>query len=62
MDGTLQGRLTGHGCSQRDEEHYNSSSIHASITNDAVIYKMLALMLMANWEIWVIDMNIAFLH
>ena len=43
-DGALQGMLTVHGCSQNDGEHYESSSIHAPITNDAMIHIMLMLM------------------
>ena len=31
MDGTVWGRFTAHGCSQKDGEHYDSSLIHAPI-------------------------------
>ena len=34
MDGTLEGMLAAHGCSQKYGEHYGSYSIHASVTND----------------------------
>ena len=49
-DGTLQGRLIAYGCSQKVGEHYDSSSIHAPITNDEKICTMLTLILMAYWE------------
>ena len=47
-DGTLQCRLIAHGCSQKDKELYDSSSIHGPITKGAMIYIMLMLILMAN--------------
>ena len=33
----LQGRLTAHGCSQKDGKYHDSSSIHAHVKNDAMI-------------------------
>ena len=61
-DGTLQGRLTAHGCSQNDEEHYNSYLIDAPVKNDWAICIMLAFMLMANEETYAIDVSGAFMH
>ena len=48
------------GCSQKDGDHYNSSSIYAPIINDAMIQIML--MLMTNWETRAIDVKIACQH
>ena len=43
-------------------QHYDSSSIHVSVTNTTFIRVILVLMLMANWTANVVDVKGAFLH
>ena len=62
VDWTLWGKLTVHGCSQTGREHYNSSLLHAPITNDGTICIMLTLMLMTDLETWVIEVKGSLLH
>ena len=44
------------------ENTYDSSSISSPVTSDVTIRIVLALMLMANWQAWVVDVEGAFLH
>ena len=50
------------GMQSEDREHYNSSFIHFTVTNDATISIKLALAIMANRKTWLIYGKVAFLH
>ena len=62
VNGTFQVMLTAHTCSQKDEEHYDSSLIDASITIEVTTCIILTLMLMANWKTQIINVKGTFLY
>ena len=47
---------------QVDGDHYDSASISSPVTNDVSIRVMLALMLMAGYKAYIVDVQGAFLH
>eukprot|EP00957_Ditylum_brightwellii_P084318 6411232-Ditylum_brightwellii.AAC.1 len=59
---TYQARLNAHRYEQRDQEHYDGSSIVAPAANDMDIRIVLVLMLMAGWCGHIIDVKDTFLH
>ena len=61
-DGTLQHRFTAHGCIQKDGTHYNSSLVYDPVKNDTMISITLMLMLKADGETQVMDVESFFLH
>ena len=61
-NGTLRGRLNAHGFKQRDREHYDSTKIHAPVTNAITVRIILTMMVMAGWIATVVDVKGAFLH
>ena len=61
-NGTHRARINGRGFKQIPGQHYDSSSIHAPVTNATSIRVILVLMLMANWTANVVDVKGAFLH
>ena len=56
-NGTLRGRLNARGFKQVDGQHYDSSSIHAPVTNAVTIRVVLVLMVMAGWVANVVDVK-----
>ena len=60
--GTLKGRMTANGCSQKSREQYISSLIHALITNGMMICMIFMLMFMVNWETYIINVKDALLY
>ena len=61
-NGTLRGRLNARGYKQIAVQHYDSSSIHAPVTNATSIRVIMVLMIMAGWVANVVDVKGAFLH
>ena len=61
-NGTLCRRLNARGFKQKEGQHYNGSSIHAPVTNPAIIRIIVTLMLMAGMVSAVVDVKGAFLH
>jgi len=62
-NGTLRGRLVVRGFKQVEGMHYDSSDIHAPVTNAVTIRIVFTLFLMAgNWIFNVVDVEGAFLH
>ena len=61
-NGTHRAKVNGSGFKQIPGQHYDSSSIHAPVTNATSIRVILVLMLMANWTANVVDVKGAFLH
>ena len=61
-NGDRRGRLNARGFKQEDEIHYDSTSIHAPVTNAVTVRIVLTLMLMAGWMAQVVDVEGAFLH
>ena len=60
--GTLWGRFTAHGCSQKNGEHFDSYSINPLVTNDETIHTILTLTLMAYWKPQVNDVKGTFIR
>ena len=58
-NGTFRARLNARGYEQVEGEHYN---IEAPVTSDVTIRIVLTLMLMADWEGEILDIQGAFLH
>ena len=61
-NGTLRGRLNVRGFKQIAGQHYDSSSIHAPVTDATSIRVIMVLMIMAGWVANVVDVKGAFLH
>ena len=61
-NGVRRARLNGRGYEQVDGIHYDSSSIHAPVTNDVTVRIVLTLALMAGWLGQLIDVDGAFLY
>ena len=60
-NGTKRARINGRGYEQVDGVHYDGSSIHAPVTNDASVRIVMILALMAGWIGWISDVKGAFL-
>eukprot|EP00957_Ditylum_brightwellii_P090258 6873904-Ditylum_brightwellii.AAC.1 len=60
--GTYRARLNACGYEQRDQKHYDGSSIAAPVTNDMPIRIVMGFMLMAGWCGHIDDVKGAFLH
>ena len=60
-NGVRRARLNGRGYEQVDGIHYDSSSIHAPVTNDVTVRIVVTLALMAGWLGQLIDVDGAFL-
>ena len=60
--GRKRGRLNARGFKQVDGESYDSSSIHAPVTNNVTIRLFFVLMLLAGWVAHIVDVKGAFLH
>eukprot|EP00957_Ditylum_brightwellii_P142525 10858929-Ditylum_brightwellii.AAC.1 len=56
-NGTYQARLNAHGYEQRDQEHYDGSSIAAPVANDMTIRIVMVFMLMAGWCGHIVDVK-----
>jgi hypothetical protein len=60
--GKLRGHLNAHGFKQVEGVHYDGTSVHAPFTNAGTIQIMIILMIMANWQGQIVDVNGMFLH
>lgn len=60
-NGTKRARINGRGYEQIDGIHYDGSSIHAPVTNDASVRIVMTLALMAGWIGRISDVKGAFL-
>jgi hypothetical protein len=61
-NGVRRARLNGRCYEQVDGIHYDSSSIHAPVTNDVTVRIVLTIALMAGWLGQLIDVDGAFLY
>ena len=61
-NGILRGRLNARYFKQINRTHYDSSSIHAPVTNAVTIRIVMILMLMTEWVASVVDVKGVFLH
>eukprot|EP00957_Ditylum_brightwellii_P013986 1055415-Ditylum_brightwellii.AAC.1 len=59
---TYQARLNARGYEQRDQEHYDASSIAAPVANNMTICVVMVFMLMAGWCGHIVNVKDAFLH
>eukprot|EP00957_Ditylum_brightwellii_P057807 4383388-Ditylum_brightwellii.AAC.1 len=60
-NGTYGARLNASGYKQRDQKHYDGSSITAPVANDMTIHVVMVFMLMAGWCTHIADVKGAFL-
>ena len=61
-NGQFRARLNMRGFEQQDGDHYDSASISSPVTNDVSIRVLLTIMLMANMNAYIVDVQGAFLH
>ena len=61
-NGTFRARINARNYEQVEGEHYDAYNIAAPVTSDVTVRIVLTLMLMADWEGEILDIQGAFLH
>ena len=61
-NGQFRARLNMRGFEQQDGDHYDSASISSPVANDVSIRVLLTIMLMANMNAYIVDVQGVFLH